>query len=186
MRLQYYIYWLTPNLPYLLCLFFVTVVGVWGLDILISCFCLKILVWLCWVKNLIPVLYGLTKNVKTIFKFLMHSLPRFLEIAKLLFVFLLRFHRVLASKNYILDLCQLPRLTFWDHKMKTPHVSHLILGINYKSCPCLICLSPNNLRNSPLPITMFEYIPYFIVKFKIKCPPASWLSIAFSYTDLML
>ena len=23
-------------------------------------------------------------------------------------------------KKYILDLCQLPRLTFWDHKMKIP------------------------------------------------------------------
>ena len=116
----------------------------------------------------------------------MHSLPRFLEIAKLLFVFLLRFHRVLASKNYILDLCQLPRLTFWDHKMKTPHASHGILEIYFKSPPCPIWISPNKLRNNPLPNTMTEYLPYFIVKSKIKCFPASWLSIAFSDTDLML
>ena len=33
---------------------------------------------------------------------------------------------------------------------------------------------------------MTEDLPYFIVKFKIKCLPASWLSIAFSGTDLML
>ena len=33
----------------------------------------------------------------------------------------MRVHKV--SKNNMLDLCQLPRLTFWDHKMKTPHAS---------------------------------------------------------------
>ena len=35
-------------------------------------------------------------------------------------------------------------------------------------------------------MTKTEYLPYLIVKFKIKCLPASWLSIAFSDTDLML
>ena len=33
---------------------------------------------------------------------------------------------------------------------------------------------------------MTEYLPYFIVKFRIKCLPASWLSIAISDTDLTL
>ena len=45
-----------------------------------------------------------------------------------------------ASKNYpvcISDLCQLPLLTLWDDKMKTPHVSHEILEINYKPHLCL-------------------------------------------------
>ena len=91
-----------------------------------------------------------------------------------------------ASKNYILDWCLLPRLTFWDHKMKTPHTSHGILELNYKSPPCLIWILSIKLLNNPLPITMTEYLPYFIVKFKIKCLPASWLRIAFSDTDLML
>ena len=31
-----------------------------------------------------------------------------------------------------------------------------------------------------------EYLPYFIVQFEIKWRHASWLSIAFSDTDLML
>ena len=70
--------------------------------------------------------------------------------------------------------------------MKTPRVSHGILEINYKSPPCLIWISPNKLRNNPLPITMTEHLPYFIVKFKIKCLPASRLSIAFSDTDWTL
>ena len=35
-------------------------------------------------------------------------------------------------------------------------------------------------------ITITEYLTCFTVKFKIKCLPASWLSIAFSDTDLML
>ena len=77
--------------------------------------------------------------------------------------------------KFIFHLCQLPRLTFWDHKVKTPHASHGILEINYKSPPCLIWISPNKLKTNPLPITMTEYLPYFIVKFKIKCLPASWL-----------
>ena len=33
---------------------------------------------------------------------------------------------------------------------------------------------------------MTKYLPYFIVKFIMKCLPASWLSIAFSDTHLML
>ena len=72
--------------------------------------------------------------------------------------------------------------------MKTPHASHWngILEVNYKSPPGLIWISPNKLRNNPLPITMTEYLPYFIAKFKIKCLPASWLSIAFSDTHLLL
>ena len=35
-------------------------------------------------------------------------------------------------------------------------------------------------------ITMTEYCSIFIVEFKIKCFPASWPSIAFSDTDIML
>ena len=30
----------------------------------------------------------------------------------------------MASKNDVLDLCQLPPLTIWGHKMKTHHASH--------------------------------------------------------------
>ena len=37
-----------------------------------------------------------------------------------------------------------------------------------------------------MPITMTEDLPYFIVKFKMKCLPATWFSITFSDTDLML
>ena len=54
------------------------------------------------------------------------------------------------------------------------------------SPPCPIWISPNILRNNPLPITMTEHLLYFIAKFKIMCLSASWLSIAFSDTDLML
>ena len=32
-----------------------------------------------------------------------------------------------ASKNYILDLCHLPHLTFWGDKMKMPQASSVIL-----------------------------------------------------------
>ena len=59
------------------------------------------------------------------------------------------------SKNYILDLCQHPRLTSWDHKMKTPHASHL-----YEF---------NQIRNSSLPITMTEFLPRFDVTSQTKC-----------------
>ena len=62
--------------------------------------------------------------------------------------------------------------------MKTPHASSGILEINYKSPPCLTWISPNKLKNCL--VTKTEYLPYFIVKFKIKCLSASWLSIAFS------
>ena len=73
----------------------------------------------------------------------------------------------------ILDLCQLPRLTFRGNEMKPPHTSPGIMEINFKRPPCLIWISPN------------KYLPYIMVKFKIKCLPVSWLSIAFSDTDLM-
>ena len=58
-----------------------------------------------------------------------------------------------ASKNYVLDLRKLPRLTFWAHKIKTSHASNGILELNNKSPPCLTWISPNNnynkLRNNP-------------------------------------
>ena len=38
----------------------------------------------------------------------------------------------------------------------------------------------------PLAYHMTDDLPYFIVKFKIKCLTASWLSLAFTNTDLML
>lgn len=60
------------------------------------------------------------------------------------------------AKIIYLDLCQLPWLAIWGHKMKTPYVSSGILEIYYKSPPCL----------------------------KIKCLPASRLSIAFADTVL--
>ena len=59
-------------------------------------------------------------------------------------------------------------------------------SLNYKSSPFLIWISPNKLKNNPLPVTMTGDLPFFVVKFKIECLPALWLSIAFSDTDLML
>ena len=47
-------------------------------------------------------------------------------------------------------------------------------------------ISPNKLRSTPLPIIMTENLPYLIVKIKIRCLPASWLSIVFTDTVLML
>ena len=70
--------------------------------------------------------------------------------------------------------------------MKTPHATSGILEINYKSPPCLTSISPNKLKNNPCLITKTEYLRYFIVKFKIKCLPASRLSIAFSDTDVIV
>ena len=67
--------------------------------------------------------------------------------------------------------------------MKTPHALSGILEINYKSPPCLTKISPNKPTNNPLPINMTDYLLCFIVKLKIKCLPASWLSVAFSDTD---
>ena len=74
------------------------------------------------------------------------------------------------------------RLTSWDHKIKPPqplmpHIDHLPASYKYhqisrKTNPCLITKTEYNL-------------PYFIFKFKIKCLPNSWLSIAFSDTDLI-
>ena len=75
-----------------------------------------------------------------------------------------------ASKNYILHLCQLPRLTIWGHKVKAP-MPHLE---SYKSPPCLTWISQNKLKNNSLPHHQ-DWV--FIVKFKIKFLPALWLSI---------
>ena len=78
-----------------------------------------------------------------------------------------------TDKNYIWDLCQLPRLTFLGHKMKTsPDSSHRILEINYKSLQCLMWISSNYLKNDPSSITMSKNLPYYNAKFKIKCLPA--------------
>ena len=90
-----------------------------------------------------------------------------------------------ANKKYKLDLCQLPRLTFRDHKMNTPHTSHGILEINYKSLPCVIWITTNKPRNNP--VYHHDWVfPSFVVSFKIKCLHASWLSIAIFDPDLML
>ena len=64
---------------------------------------------------------------------------------------------------------QLPRLTFYDHKMKALLMPHMgSLEINYKLPPYLIGISSNKLRNNPLTITMTdEYLPYVIGKLKI-------------------
>ena len=35
--------------------------------------------------------------------------------------------------------------------MKTPHASSGILEMNYKSPPCLTNITPNKLKNNPLP-----------------------------------
>ena len=53
-----------------------------------------------------------------------------------------------SKKIIILDLCHLPHLTIWGHKMKTPHASSGTLKIEYKSPPCLTLISPTN---KPLP-----------------------------------
>ena len=70
--------------------------------------------------------------------------------------------------------------------MKTPHATSGILEINFKSPPCPTSISQNKLKNNSCLITKTEYLPYFIVKFKIKCLPTSWLSIAFSDTDIIV
>ena len=57
----------------------------------------------------------------------------------------------------MLDLCQLPCLTFWEYKIKTPHASNGNLELNYNSTPCLTSIYPNKMRNIHLLITMTEY-----------------------------
>ena len=37
------------------------------------------------------------------------------------------------AKNYKYHMSQLSQLNSWDHQMKTPHASHEIFDINYKS-----------------------------------------------------
>ena len=89
----------------------------------------------------------------------------------------------LGQQNNILDLSQLTLLInrghinenpsclmeFWPHM---PHLtaSHQFCQMNWKTTHRII--------------TKTESLPYFIVKFKIKWPPASWLIIAFSGTGL--
>ena len=70
--------------------------------------------------------------------------------------------------------------------MKCPHVSSGIFEINYKSLPRLILISPNKLLKKTCHTTKTEYLPYFVVKLKIKCLPVLWLSIAYTDTVLML
>ena len=61
-----------------------------------------------------------------------------------------------ASKNYITNLCQLPCLTFWDHKMKTPHASHVkITSLPHNEFNQINC------ESILFPISMIEYLPYF-------------------------
>ena len=74
----------------------------------------------------------------------------------------------------------------WTIKIKTPHASHGILELNYKSLPCLIWTSSNKLRTNTCLSLWLSIYSIFIVKFKIKCLPASWPSIAFFHTDIML
>ena len=50
-------------------------------------------------------------------------------------------------------LCYLCLLTFWGNKIKTPCASHGIPTGNYKSPPCLIWISPNELKAVPCLIT---------------------------------
>ena len=74
--------------------------------------------------------------------------------------------------------------------MKTPHASSEILEINYKSPPFqhpalhefhkIIC------KTIPCLITKTEVFTLFYFEIWNKMPPAPWLSIAFSDTDLML
>ena len=69
--------------------------------------------------------------------------------------------------------------------MKTPLASHGILEINYRSPPCHIWIPPNKLINNHLPIPMTEYFPYFIVKYKIECLPASVLHFCLPYRSML-
>ena len=66
---------------------------------------------------------------------------------------------------------QLPCLTFWDHKMKSAHALQGILEKKLKIVSLPHMNLSNKLRNNSLPINMSEYLPYFIVKIKIKCLP---------------
>ena len=55
--------------------------------------------------------------------------------------------------------------------------------MNYKTPPCLLWISSNELKNSPLPHHLNEV---FVVKFKIKWLPASSLLTKLSFaSDLM-
>ena len=69
--------------------------------------------------------------------------------------------------------------------MKTPHASSGILEITINHLPASNEFHQKNWKTTPCLITKTVYLPYYIVKFKIKCLPASLLSIPFSDTDLM-
>ena len=79
-----------------------------------------------------------------------------------------------VRKDNTLDLCRLHRPNSWSHKALMPHrefwqltLNHLLASyglhhINRKTTPCLI--------------TQILFLPYFIIKFTIKCRPASKLN----------
>ena len=76
-------------------------------------------------------------------------------------------------------------LTFCDHKMKAHHASHGICGYKLKITDLPHkWISLNRLESNPCLSPWFQYLRYFIIKFKITCLPASWLSFTFSDADL--
>ena len=83
---------------------------------------------------------------------------------------------------------QFPYLTIWGHKLKTPHASSGNWKQILSHLPASHKFHQIKWKTSPCPITKAEYLPYFILKFNVKCLHASGLStgIAFSDTDLML
>ena len=90
-----------------------------------------------------------------------------------------------AQKLYIRSLSHPPS----DYlRQKNENSSCLIWNFGYKlqitSLP-YIHFTKINWKSTPCLIDNTEYLPQFIVKYKITCLPASWLSIALSDTDLM-
>ena len=65
--------------------------------------------------------------------------------------------------NHILDLCELPRLTFWDDRIKIPHASHRILEINYEPPPCSNEFHQINWETTPYPSPWLSTYPIGLV-----------------------
>ena len=77
------------------------------------------------------------------------------------------------------------------HRASNHSLTHTVIMMKVSFSLCYYASSKlRNNRILQLPtlclITKTEYLPYFIVEFKMKCLPAPWLSIDFPDTDLML
>ena len=68
--------------------------------------------------------------------------------------------------------------------MEIPPASHGFVAMNYKTSPCLMWITLNELKNNPCLNVKFELLPSFIMKGKIKYLPGphTW---GFWITDVM-